>query len=176
MEKSIKNCRISWIDFGKGFTIFLVVVAHTFSGIYTNNIYSDGFNTVIEVLGESLFLFIMPVFFSLSGYLYKAPRTFHEYVIMLKKKAWNLLIPYVVFSIIYVLMNQIGDKSSEYTWRSLLHIYAMPISYLWFLYILFFIFVLVGALSLIRISINYQICGYLLAFIAVVDYRMKLAT
>ena len=83
MEKSIKNCRISWIDFGKGFTIFLVVVAHTFSGIYTNNIYSDGFNTVIEVLGESLFLFIMPVFFSLSGYLYKAPRTFHEYVIML---------------------------------------------------------------------------------------------
>ena len=42
-----------------------------------------------------------------------------------------------------------------------------PISYLWFLYILFFIFVLVGALSLLKISINVQLVLYLLAFIVV---------
>ncbi|MDM8304423.1 acyltransferase family protein [Limosilactobacillus vaginalis] len=161
--------RIGWIDFGKGFTIFLVVIAHTFGGIYTNNIYSGNLNNVIKVFGESLFLFIMPVFFSLSGYLYKVrkDRSFSNYLTMVRKKAWNLLTPYVVFSFVYVLMNQIGGKSREYSWNSLFRIYAMPISHLWFLYILFFIFVLVGALSFLRISINVQLVLYLLAFIAV---------
>ncbi|ERJ41936.1 hypothetical protein N581_05515 [Lactobacillus jensenii MD IIE-70(2)] len=58
----MKFKRIEWIDFGRGFTIFLVVVGHVLSGIYTNHIYpnSDG---LLMFFGEFIFLFIMPVFF-----------------------------------------------------------------------------------------------------------------
>lgn len=75
----------------------------------------------------------MPVFFSLSGYLFKKPDDFKRYYLVIEKKAFNLLVPYVVFSIIYILMNQVGGKDNIYTWKSLLNIYRTPISYLWFL-------------------------------------------
>lgn len=164
--KSVHH-RIDWIDFGKGFTIFLVVISHALGGIYANGIYNDNLNNVIRIIGNSLFIFIMPVFFSLSGYLFKNIKSFSDYLLMIRKKAWNLLTPYVIFSIIYILMNQVGGENSKYTWNSLLHIYVKPISYLWFLYILFFIFILVGILSLIRIDIKIQSWIYLLAFIIV---------
>lgn len=174
MEQSTRSHRIGWIDFGKGLTIFLVVVAHTFSGIYTNNIYNSNVNFIIRCIGEILFLFIMPVFFSLSGYLYKSPQKFSDYIYMLKKKAWNLITPYVAFSFIYILLNQVGGKNNKYTWNMFLHIYAVPISYLWFLYILFFIFILVGALSVLRVRITIQIYIYLLAFIIIKISGVKL--
>lgn len=60
----VNDKRISWIDFGKGITIFGVVLAHALGGIYTNNIYSDSYSvTFLKIIGESLFLIIMPVFF-----------------------------------------------------------------------------------------------------------------
>lgn len=164
--QNISHHRIKWIDFGKGFTILLVIVAHTLGGIYTNYIYNGYINSIIKIIGETLFLFIMPVFFSLSGYLFKNPKSFSDYLLMVKKKAWNLLVPYVVFSIIYVLLSKVGGKNT-YTWNSLFKIYIVPISYLWFLYILFFIFVLVGVVSLFRVCVNVQIFIYLLIFLVV---------
>lgn len=153
--------RIEWIDFGRGFTIFLVVVAHVLSGIYTNHIYpnSDG---LLMFFGEFIFLFIMPVFFSLSGYFFKAPENMVDYVVMIKKKAWNILVPYVVFSFVYVLLNQLGGKSKEYSWGDLLKIWYQPISYLWFLYILFFIFILIGAFSLLKVQLLIYFIGFIL--------------
>ncbi|WP_349909101.1 acyltransferase family protein [Limosilactobacillus fermentum] len=71
--------RIEWLDFGRGFTIFLVVVAHVLGGIYTNNIYSQSVNDVLSPLGETVFLVIMPIFFSLSGYVYRDPRDRTDY-------------------------------------------------------------------------------------------------
>ncbi|MDK7161964.1 acyltransferase family protein [Lactobacillus jensenii] len=105
----MKFKRIEWIDFGRGFTIFLVVVGHVLSGIYTNHIYpnSDG---LLMFFGEFIFLFIMPVFFSLSGYFFKAPENMVDYIVMIKKKAWNILVPYIVFSFVYVLLNQLGGS------------------------------------------------------------------
>lgn len=162
----MKFKRIEWIDFGRGFTIFLVVVGHVLSGIYTNHIYpnSDG---LLMFFGEFIFLFIMPVFFSLSGYFFKAPENMVDYIVMIKKKAWNILVPYIVFSFVYVLLNQLGGKSKEYSWGDLLKIWYHPISYLWFLYILFFIFILVGAFSLLKVSLRLQLLIYFIGFILV---------
>ncbi len=158
--------RITWIDFGKGLTIFLVVIAHVLSGIYTNKVYLGKTDIVLSYFGETLFVVIMPVFFSLSGYLFKTPQTISDYLIMVKKKAWNLLTPYVVFSIIYVVMTTLGGDK-EYNWHSLLYIWYAPISYLWFLYTLFFIFVLVGFLSFLKLNINIQLLIYFIAFIII---------
>ncbi|WP_225416209.1 acyltransferase family protein [Limosilactobacillus reuteri] len=96
--------------FWKGLNNFLVVVAHTFFRIYTNNIYNSNVNSIIRGIGEILFLFVMPVFFSFSGYLYKSPQKFSGYIHMIKKKAWILITPYVVFSLLYILLNQVGGK------------------------------------------------------------------
>ena len=133
-----------------------------------------GVENNIRIISESLYLFIMPVFFSLSGYLFKKPDDFKRYYLVIKKKAFNLLVPYVVFSIIYILMNQVGGKDNIYTWRSLLNIYRTPISYLWFLYTLFLIFVLVGFLSLFRISIETQLFLYLILFLIIKITRSNL--
>lgn len=72
--------------FWKGLNNFLMVVAHTFFRIYINNIYNSNVNSIIRGIGEILFLFIMPVFFSLSGYLYKSPQKFSDYIHMKKRK------------------------------------------------------------------------------------------
>lgn len=166
--------RIDWIDFGKGFTIFLVVTAHTLGGIYTHKIYNSNFNGIINVVGESLFLIIMPVFFSLSGYLYKGPKNFREYLLMLKKKAWNLLTPYIFFSFIYILINQISGEKNKYNWRVFFHIYARPITYLWFLYILFFIFILVGVFSVLKVNVRIQSLIYIFAFVIIKIYNFHI--
>lgn len=63
-------------------------------------------------------------------------------------------------------MQKIGGVN-EYDWGSLLLIWYKPISYLWFLYVLFFIFVLVSGLSLIGISKKVQLVLYLIGFVFV---------
>lgn len=158
--------RIEWLDFGRGFTIFLVVVAHVLGGIYTNNIYSQSVNDVLSPLGETVFLVIMPIFFSLSGYVYRDPRDRTDYFKIMTKKMINLFVPYAIFSSLYIYMQKIGGVN-EYDWGSLLLIWYKPISYLWFLYVLFFIFVLVSGLSLIGISKKVQLVLYLIGFVFV---------
>ena len=56
--QNISHHRIKWIDFGKGFTILLVIVAHTLGGIYTNLIYNGYINSIIKIIGETLFHYI----------------------------------------------------------------------------------------------------------------------
>ncbi|WP_391524737.1 acyltransferase family protein [Lactiplantibacillus pentosus] len=58
-----------------------------------------------------------------------------------------------------------GSVHTLYSWGSLLYIFKQPIGYLWFLYILFFVFVLVGFLDLLKINMYLQGLVYLLLFI-----------
>lgn len=81
-----------------------------------------------------------------------------------------------MFSLLYILLNQVGEKSNKYTCYIFMlfqsYIYGFCISY--FLYILFFILILVGALSVLRVSITIQIFIYLLAFIIIKISGVKL--
>ena len=61
--------RIEWIDFGKGFTIFLVVIGHVLLGLYQSNRFVDT-NDFILFLTQSVYIFHIPVFFTLSGFLF----------------------------------------------------------------------------------------------------------
>lgn len=157
--------RIGWVDFGKGITIFFVMLAHVLEGVYKTGNYTQ-YNNLSKVLMGIIFTFIMPVFFSLSGYLYRTPKTTREYLQSMKKKAVNLFIPYILFSIVYVAMQHMGNSvNSLNSWGSLALIYVKPIGYLWFLYILFFIFLLVGFLDLLKINKYWQLTVYLVLFL-----------
>lgn len=157
--------RIEWLDFGKGITIFFVMLVHIIEGIYNTEGYAQ-YKLISEVAMALIFTFIMPVFFALSGYLYKSPANFSSYIASLRKKAISLFIPYILFSIIYVVLQHFSsDVHNIRGWSSLLKIYEQPISYLWFLYALFFVFVLAGLLSLLKIKPLLQLIIYFCLFV-----------
>lgn len=62
--------RINWIDFGKGFAIFSVLVGHVLMGLYESNIFSIA-NDVLLLLITQIYIFHIPVFFALSGYFFR---------------------------------------------------------------------------------------------------------
>lgn len=72
-----------WIDIVKGIGILSIVIGHI----------TDG------VLREVFFLFHVPLFFFLSGYLFKQPLNLSGFLI---KKSKALLIPYVSFLVVFV--------------------------------------------------------------------------
>lgn len=76
----------------------------------------------------------------------------------MKKKFIALFIPYLFFSISYVVLQSFSsDVNTRYTFTSVLNIYRTPISYLWYLYVLFFIFLTVSIMDLIldQVSMSY---------------------
>lgn len=78
------SSRIGWIDTLKGIGILTVVAGHIFPA----------------AIARYLFLFHMPLFFFIGGFLFKPSADWKEY---LTKKAFHLLVPYVAFlCVIYV--------------------------------------------------------------------------
>lgn len=157
--------RIEWIDFGKGITILFVMLAHVIGGVFK----TDGFgnyDSISKISMAIIFTFIMPVFFALSGFLYQSTDDFQVYIKNIVKKAVNLFGPYIFFSIIYVALQHFGNSVHDlYPWKDLIFIFEKPIGYLWFLYVLFFIFVFVGILDLLKINMWWQLIIYFLSFI-----------
>lgn len=82
MNKS-NNVREVWLDLIKGIGILLVVIGH----IATNEV------------RDLIYLFHMPLFFLISGYLYKS----NSLKIYFKKKFYQLIIPYFSFLIVLLL-------------------------------------------------------------------------
>lgn len=156
--------RVAWVDFGKGITILFVVLVHVLGGIFKTPGYGE-YDDITKISMAIILTFIMPVFFALSGYLYHPKSGFKNYSMNILKKAINLLFPYIVFSVFYVLLQHVGNSVHNlYPWNSLLYIYKTPIGYLWFLCTLFLIFVLVGFFDLLHVNIYIQGGIYFLLF------------
>lgn len=84
--------RIEWVDIAKGIGIICVVIGHTEI--------SD------TLFGRIIYLFHMPLFFYISGYLYKKQENMKAH---LKNKSIQLLIPYFVFLFIFTPVNGLSD-------------------------------------------------------------------
>jgi fucose 4-O-acetylase-like acetyltransferase len=84
--------KILWIDILKGIGIISVVVGHVLPRVDLDLIY----------------LFHMPLFFVISGYLFKASGNYKEFAI---KKAIALLMPYCSIIIIILIPSQIHELS-----------------------------------------------------------------
>ena len=80
-DKSVKK-RIKSIDIAKSIGILLIVLGHI-----QNN----------ETIAHFIYSFHVPLFFVISGYLYKKTKKPIEYI---KKKAKSILVPYFVFGLI----------------------------------------------------------------------------
>lgn len=80
----VANEHYEWIDATKGLGILLVIAGHTFSGYLYNVIY----------------LFHMPMFFLISGYLHKI----ENIPIFFKRKISRLIKPYVFYLSVFTLL------------------------------------------------------------------------
>ena len=90
--------RVEWIDELKGFILILVCCYH----IKTNNLY---FNTLLN----TTMAFRMVTFFFLSGMLFNGGK---KYSIFIKHKIKSLLIPYILLSIFFSLLDGTLYKST----------------------------------------------------------------
>ena len=130
--------RIKWIDNLKGIGIISVVAGHIFMGDF------------IKVI----FLFHMPLFFFLGGYLFKTNSDYWEFF---KKKSSHLLIPYSAFLVlIYVpqALLQISQNSNT----SLLKVFLRPILGGQFLIEWTGVFWFITCFFLVRQILNWLIC------------------
>lgn len=86
---SITNKRIEWVDYTKGLLLFAVASAHM---------------GLLIPIWSLLPLFYMPAFFTLSGYLL-SEKKMDDYKSYISSKSYSLLLPYLLFSIIFLILN-----------------------------------------------------------------------
>lgn len=141
--------RLTYIDSGKGLTALLVFIGHVFYGIYESPIL-NAYNSPFLVLVQMLYVFHMPVFFSLSGMLFKPLTNFSGWLNYLKKKSISLLVPYVFFCFIWFLTSGLAGSAARnhFGLMELLKIPLRPIAISWFLYILWIISAVYSFLSI----------------------------
>ncbi len=154
MDGVVKKNRIEWIDNAKGFGMLLIVWGHCF---------------VPMNLKIWMYSFHVPLFFFMSGYLYKK-RGIKE---TLQVKSRTLLLPYVFFALISFPVGFIYDKGFGIESTFIDHIYQLfylngsigwngPI---WFFVVLFFVELIYSVFSNSKINdwvtaLSFFIVGY----------------
>lgn len=93
---NVKRSKILWIDVLKGIGMLAVVAGHIFEGEISRN----------------LFIFHMPLFFFISGYLFKPTKAYKDFIY---KKVVHLIIPYFAFLIpLYIYSNDFTSNKSAF--------------------------------------------------------------
>ncbi len=124
--------RIKWLDIAKGTGILLVVLGHCLD--------------IEKCPFQIIFIFHMPLFFVLSGYVFKYNENF---MLFLKKKFKSLIVPFIVFYILGLVVTLIVPVwRTELTWQGigrdlwLADPNAVHNSSIWFLVCLFWVQIL----------------------------------
>ena len=120
--------RIEWIDIAKALGVVLVVLGHT---------------GLPEVFRRWVYIFHMPLFFYISGMFFK-PVTLD---VAIKKKGKAYLLPYILFSAVFMAMNQLVDFGPQRLLNDMRRIITLRGTFpvLWFLTGLFFVEVIYTA-------------------------------
>lgn len=139
-----------WIDIAKWIACMLVLLGHFFQSMVKSGLMNE--SALYEWFQHTIYLFHVPLFFICSGYLYQknsTVTTLKQWKENVLRKALNLGVPYVVFSLVtYLLKALFQDSVNTENSGGLLHTLLLdPISPYWYLYVLFFLFVLVPTLK-----------------------------
>lgn len=151
----MKSENIQWVRLVKGLAVLLVVIGHSI----IPNIRSD--SIIFKNIWDFIYIFHMPIFFILSGYLYQIKYSkYHKQGSQkfIKSKFTSLMLPYFSYSIISYIginicfhINKLATLLTKagYSSSSPLDSFYQIITYegsmdkhLWFLYSLFIIFLI----------------------------------
>ena len=89
-----QNQRVAWIDFSKVICIYLVVLGHALSYSVTNECYLRNF----------IYLFHLPVFFFISGYLFRIKDNEKSISSYMLSNINSLIIPYIFLNLLVVIL------------------------------------------------------------------------
>lgn len=154
------------VDRLKGYACFLVLFGHVIMGIRLAGIDIPkifwGMEKFIWSFHVALFLFLSGVVYKVTGE-WKGKNTKWRFVL---HKLYNLGIPYIAFSVVYVLINSlVGEANTGFEVSDILNIWKTPVAQYWFLYALFFLFCIWTAFSGIlknwQITLIAVLIGYL---------------
>lgn len=159
MERNISLDRL------KGYACFLVVLGHVIRGARTGGISYPPFFAELE---SFIWSFHVALFLFASGCAYKIsaegkkPRSKRGFLI---SKAVNLGIPYIFFSVLYIVINSlVGSVNTQSSLSEILFIWKTPVAQYWYLYALFFLLciwtLLSGTMSSLQITIFTVISAY----------------
>jgi len=140
--------RINWIDFGKGFTIFLVLLGHVFLGLYESGKFPS-YDKILITITSQIYIFHIPVFFALSGFFFRAVEDLKSFKYYALKRTVVLGLPYIFYSIIHFILQKAAGSSVRVptTIYNLIDIYKTPLGVSWYLYTLWIISMVYGLLS-----------------------------
>jgi len=150
VAKQQDNPNIYWL---KGFSIFLVVFGH----FYASTFVVPGF----DVARRMVYLFHMPLFMAISGFLFELSPPL-PLGALLAKKFQRLLVPYLTLSAVIWGAKSIAAALSFNLQRAITSADWVAVAlyphhgfavFLWYLYTLFVIFVLVGILQKFRVPL-----------------------
>ena len=132
----------------KGYACFLVLFGHVIMGIRLSGIYIpsvfEGMEKFIWSFHVALFLFLSGVVYKLTGE-WRGKETKTKFIL---HKLLNLGVPYVTFSVIYILINSmVGAANTQSSVYDVLNIWKAPVAQYWYLYALFFLFCIWTLLS-----------------------------
>lgn len=131
--------RIQWLDALKGFTALFVVLGHVLLGYIENAAFPND-NYRMVVLNDWIYVWHMPLFFSLSGFAFSLSCISQGKVLWakVKKQVINLALIYIVFSIalggLKMVFSGFVDNPiniSEFFWTLIL-----PNTLMWYLWVL----------------------------------------
>ena len=160
------------VDRLKGYACFLVLFGHVIMGIRIAGIdiplFFWGMEKFIWSFHVALFLFLSGVVYKMTGE-WKGKKTKWGFI---GHKLYNLGVPYIAFSVVYVLINNIvGAVNTGFAISDILYIWKTPVAQYWFLYALFFLFCIWTALSGIlknwQITLLAVLIGYLSPFLGI---------
>ncbi|MFV7770797.1 acyltransferase family protein [Shewanella marisflavi] len=156
--------------------ICLVVLGHSLPSRF---VYDEQYLTVLNTIISVIYIFHMPLFFYISGYLTKYSSK-SSLLCEFKSKAKRLLLPYLMFSIIgYIVKWPLSEfagrpvdfSSFDFVFR-LLYPWENPVIFFWFLPTLFIVsivfYLFVFFLRYLLIKLNFEGRGYETAFFAFV--------
>ena len=160
------------VDRLKGYACFLVLFGHVIMGIRLAGVdipeFFHGMEKFIWSFHVALFLFLSGVVYKVTGE-WKGKETKCGFILY---KLYNLGIPYITFSAVYVLINSlVGEANTGFALSDILYIWKTPVAQYWFLYALFFLFCIWTALSGIlknwQITVIVVLIGYLAPFLRI---------
>lgn len=160
------------VDRLKGYACFLVLFGHVIMGIRIAGIdipeFFFGMEKFLWSFHVALFLFLSGVVYTVTGE-WKGKKSKWKFILY---KLYNLGVPYIIFSTIYVLINSfVGEVNTGFSALDILYIWKTPIAQYWFLYALFFLFCIWTALSGIlknwQIALIVVVIGYLAPFLGI---------
>ncbi len=154
------------VDRLKGYACFLVLFGHVIMGIRLAGIdipeFFWGMEKFIWSFHVALFLFLSGVVYKVTGE-WKSKKTKCGFILY---KLYTLGIPYIAFSVVYILINSlVGESNTGFAVSDILYIWKTPVAQYWFLYALFFLFciwtVFSGILKNWQITLVVVLIGYL---------------